>query len=401
MKFALVGASGYGFGYYLRMLDERIPHGLESLTGIVDPFAEACPWYERLKALGIPFYDTLEAFYRDRSADLVFIASPVPFHKEQAICAIEHGSWALCEKPLAARLQDVDEIRQRLGDRVRRLGVGFQWSFSECMLSLKRDILAGLYGKPVMLKTFASMPRPDAYYSAGGWKGRLKDARGNWVLDSVLTNAASHYLHNMLFVLGERLDLAAMPDTVSGSVYRGKPIESYDTCFLRGTFPGGGAFWFGATHASERNDGPRFEYVFERGTVSFDPNVDDRAVGRPDHGETRIYGCPRSDAGIEEKILRMAAAAAAGETPVCHAETILPHLTVSNGVADHLPIRDFPPEVRVHQAEPKADWVRDLHADAERCYAAAKLPDEMGLAWAAPSVTFRTADVKRFEGRLL
>ena len=35
MKFALVGASGYGFGYYLRMLDERIPHGLDRLTGIV------------------------------------------------------------------------------------------------------------------------------------------------------------------------------------------------------------------------------------------------------------------------------------------------------------------------------------------------------------------------------
>jgi len=70
------------------------------------------------------------------------------------------------------------------------------------------------------------------------------------VLDSVIGNAVSHYLHNLLFWAGQA-ELFAWEGatTVQAEMYRGHTIEGMDTVFARGVCANGIEVQVAATHA--------------------------------------------------------------------------------------------------------------------------------------------------------
>lgn len=204
----LVGLGGYG-GYCYQLLKNYVPDSRYTLCGIVDPVAEKAPLYQEIKEKGIPVFPDTEAFFRQGRADLVLIASPIPYHCQQTVSCLEHGAHVLCEKPIAATVQDCERMRQAARQTGKLLAVGFQWSFSNAVLQAKKEIMEGLYGKPLRLKAYISWKRYDEYYQ-NGWKGCVADAQGRWILDTVASNATAHYLHNLYFMLGDRLDSSAM-----------------------------------------------------------------------------------------------------------------------------------------------------------------------------------------------
>ena len=55
-------------------------------------------------------------------------------------------------------------------------------------------------------------------------------------MDSIVTNAASHYLHNLFFLRGDDLGKAQESETVEAELYRAKAIETFDTCFFKRAF---------------------------------------------------------------------------------------------------------------------------------------------------------------------
>ena len=189
-------------------------------------------------------------------------------------------------------IQELDALEQERKRLDRQLGVGFQWSFSQTMGRLKEDILAGVYGRPKMLKTFISWPRALSYYGSSTWKGRVRDGKGGYILDSIVTNAAAHYLHNIFFLLGSTMETAAYPERVEAELYRAKQIESFDTCILRGC-AGGGRFLYVASHATQLNLEPSFCYEFEKGAVVFNQDAQDNCVtGRLSDGRTIVLNAP-------------------------------------------------------------------------------------------------------------
>ena len=418
MKAVLIGASGYGDYFYLDRLEHEIPDGLGKLCAVVDPFIRNAPRRPFLEAHYIPVYDSLESFYEQDRADLVIIASPVPFHKEQVLCALSHGAVVLCEKPLVPVLQEADELEAALKasggletpcrssgapEWNSRLLVGFQWSYAPAILQLKEDILAGRLGRPISLKTCVSWRRPDAYYQGSFWKGRIRDDAGRWVLDSILSNATAHYLHNMLFLSGSSMDTAALPESVEGSLYRAREIETYDTAFLRGQFAGGAQFYIAVSHSAEQEANPRLEYTFENAVVSLDTGTDGILRAQWKDGTCREYGEINSKTGGNEKILAAFAAAQGtdiGRRPTCGIRTIRPHLAVCNAVLDHIPVTEIPESFRMRVQEPQMTQVRGLYEALEQGYRKMLLPDELGCPWAAPSVRFSLEGYDHFEGRL-
>ena len=197
-----------------------------------------------------------------RPIPLVLIASPIHMHREQCILAMQHGAHVLCEKPLAPIVQDALAIRDAAAKYNKKLGVGFQMSFCDPIQNLKKDIRAGLLGAPRSLRSYVSWQRFDSYYNSP-WKGRVRDAQGHWILDSILTNATAHYLHNTFFVLGSEQDSAAMPQSLRVELYNGKGIETFDTAFVQGEFAGGSDFFIAVTHSGDRNIDPVLRYEFE------------------------------------------------------------------------------------------------------------------------------------------
>ena len=135
MDIALVGIGGYGHAY-IEFFQKELPSSCR-LIAAVDPYPEAAPsamaWLEET---GVPLYPDLESLYQQAAPELVILSTPIPLHKPQAVFCMEHGSHVLCEKPLVPSLADAKELKETQLRTGKKLGVGFQWSFSDTMLSL-------------------------------------------------------------------------------------------------------------------------------------------------------------------------------------------------------------------------------------------------------------------------
>ncbi|NLA83617.1 MAG: Gfo/Idh/MocA family oxidoreductase [Clostridiales bacterium] len=397
IKIVLVGASGYG-NTYLNLLENYIDKNSYVLEAIIDPYVQNAVRYPEFKKQGIPTYDTLDQFYMNNKADLVIIASPISVHKEQVITALKNGSHVLCEKPLVPTLQDAYEIQKVMDETNRLLGVGFQWSFSNPIRRLKEDILKGIFGKPIFLKTHISWKRGDDYYNPDAWEGKIRDKRGEWVLDSIATNATAHYLHNIFFILGDSMEKSKMPKIIEGSVYRARDIESFDTCFIRGSFGDDSQFLYCATHAGEKNSDPQFIYEFEKGVVYFNQNENPNIIAKMEDGSIKDYGAPQSPDETVYKILLMMDDIRYNRKPVCGLYTVLPHLKVCNAVFDYMDITSFDEKLRIREVNPAGYVIDGLYEDSLECYHKNKLPDEMGYSWANPSVKVNLDEVSSFRG---
>lgn len=68
---------------------------------------------EFAKNYSIPdVYDDYDSLLQKSDCDIVYIASPHVFHKEQALSCIRAGKAVLCEKPVALSASDFAEIKQ-------------------------------------------------------------------------------------------------------------------------------------------------------------------------------------------------------------------------------------------------------------------------------------------------
>ncbi|MDR0495464.1 MAG: Gfo/Idh/MocA family oxidoreductase [Treponema sp.] len=320
----LCGVGGYGQVYARELLGNT--QGGVRWAGAVDPFPERIPNRQEIDAVGVPWFGSLEEFYRNNTADLCVIASPIAFHAAQSVFALQNGSNVLCEKPVAALPSEAAAMTAARDKAGNFLGIGFQWSYSAAILKLKQDISSGLYGKPLRLRTRVMWPRNREYYGRGsGWAGCVKDSAGRWFLDSVANNATAHYLHNMLYILGAPAR-SALPDTLSAVLMRANPIQMYDTAFLRMEW-GGAVISFVATHAGEEHGGVVSRFEFENGVVTFDDSAaaDARFTGELKDGTTVDYGNPNDEpASPLWKVL----ASLRGENDAgfsCPVEAAIPH----------------------------------------------------------------------------
>lgn len=403
IKVVFAGVGGYG-DVNLSSIINYADTDCYEIVGIVDPFVKNAAKYNWIVEKQIPCYDTIEAFYKEKTAELAIISTPIPMHKIQAITAMQNGSNVLCEKPLVSTLQDLDELEAIQRQTGRMLGVGFQWSFCQPILDLKKDILSGLFGKPQCLKTLVAWPRYDEYYLGSTWKGRALDKNSNYILDCITTNATAHYLHNICFIMGDKLSSAAMPQNVSASVYRGKDIETYDTCFIKGEFSNGCEFSYIVTHSGEENINPIFEYKFENAVVSLDETTGSSdIIATFKDGSTKVYGNPQSNKSASQKLTSMLLATAENDDRLvtCVAETVRPHLKICNAIFDKVSIENFPKEL-CYRSEGKAgSFVKNLSKDCKACYDEFKMPYEIGFSWAVLDTPLELSSYSKFTGEKL
>src|SRR5580658_1616442 len=83
---ALVGLGGFGEAYLRGLLDEN--DGSAQLIAGVEPEPLRCGRLQHLKKLGIPIYPDISGLFDRHSPELVVIASPAHFHKQQGCAAL-------------------------------------------------------------------------------------------------------------------------------------------------------------------------------------------------------------------------------------------------------------------------------------------------------------------------
>lgn len=386
IRLLLVGLGGYGNVYVSAALDGEGPSTFE-VVGAVDPNPATCKRLDELTARGVRRFESMEAFYQaGGQADLTAIASPIHFHARQTCLALEHASHVLCEKPLAATLDDAQRMRQARDRAARQVAVGYQWSFSAAMTRLKQDIAAGAFGRPLCFRTQVCWPRGDRYYHRNRWAGARRAADGTWVLDSPVNNACAHHLHNMFYVLGAAPDRSAMPTAVTAELYRANAIQNYDTAALRCSTDGGVELIFIVSHATAQTRQPRFCYEFERGVVNYDQQDQPNVVAQLDDGSTHDYGSPDEPPG--KKLFDVAAAIRAARPVACGIEAAVAQ-TLAMLAAQRSPagIVDFPRDL-VHLegvADQRRTIVHGLDAILDQCAEQGCLPSDLPAPWARRS----------------
>ena len=269
VKVLLAGIGGYG-----KLITNEILNNYDKLDvelcAVADPFPDGNERLDEIKALGAKVYSDMEEFFKTGNVDLTVISTPIQFHTKHIITALEHGSNVLCEKPLCADEKDIEKLIAARDKAGKFVYIGYQWSFSKAIEELKADISAGLFGKPLNLKTLVVWPRNADYFSRGtGWAGKISLPSGELVYDSIANNAAAHYLHNMFYVLGSKVNEALAPDSFEAVLLRTNNIENFDTADIICKFGGGFEARFTATHTTKETLNPCFDYAFEKGRVLF------------------------------------------------------------------------------------------------------------------------------------
>lgn len=385
---ALVGLGGYGNNYLEQIFKTDTLNEIEFVAAI-DPNPVSCNYLDNIKSADIPIFPNLDAFYKKMTADLVIISTPIHLHEPMTKQALAEGSYVLCEKPLAATIQEAQSMLKAEKASKQQVAIGYQWSYSPAIIRLKKDILSGRLGKAKKLKTIALWPRYDSYYDRAPWAGKIKMG-DQWVMDSPLANATAHYLHNMLYLLGEEEHLAAVPKTLTAETYRAKKIENFDTAMLRCITEKDEEILFYTTHSCESQMGPMINFEFENATILYARGAEDNLIAHFNDGSTEEYGSP-NEAPASKVILT--AEAIRNKTKFrCGIEAAGEHLLIVNAIQQPAnEINEFPEALIIKSKKDKDDLlvhVSGLEEVMIQCYAQGILPSEYGsVSWSKKAET--------------
>jgi predicted dehydrogenase len=401
VRIAVVGIAGYGDSYLTALLSSSVPAEFE-LVGVVDPMPQRCRHLDELRSRRVPIYSDLSALYSDVVPDLAMMVTPIHLHAPHTCYALEKGSHVLCEKPLAATIGAARRVvvAEKLAGRF--VAIGYQWSFSKAIQNLKDDIMAGHFGAPRRLKSLVFFPRGLDYFSRNDWAGKIKTGDGQAVFDSPANNAAAHYLHNMLYLLGPSQETSAAPRTVQAELYRANEIENYDTAAIRVRVDCGAELMFYTSHTVPPKLGPIARYEFEYAVISYEAESGAGFVARFRNGRVKRYGEPNLERS--QKMWQSIEAAGNGGKVVCGTAAAMPHVLTVAAAQQSMPqIRGFPQSMVCTErvGDGAMVCVTGLHAAMVQCYDQWILPHEHGgLNWSAPGDVIHINSAARDETEL-
>ncbi len=393
----LVGIGGYGNLYIDALFNNR---GKENfiIAGVVEPKTENIRRLKEIKEKSIQIYPTIEAFYEKDNADLAIISTPIHYHQKQSCFALSKGSNVLCEKPIAATVQEAISMIKDRDKSKRFLDIGYQWSHLNAIHELKSDIQRGIFGKPIRFKTIILWPRDLKYYNRK-WAGKKKDSNGNWILDSIANNATAHYLHNMFYVLGERINTSILPKFVNAELYRVNNIENYDTAFARVETQNGVELIYYASHATREQINPTFYYEFEKAKVmygEFEGIKKNKIIANFKDGSQKVYDAKGDEMG---KIWLALDAIRNKKQILCGPEAAISQTICINGMQESMPlIIDLPAKMIKFDKELNMKWADGLNSIIKECYQNWRLPSESNIPWARLGKKIELSDYKYFKG---
>lgn len=383
VRIVMIGAGGYA-GFYINYLINNLSSQKYILCGVVDPSYMQASTYKILEEMNIPCYTNIESFYDNNTADLCIISSPIHFHKEQIIVAMQRGSQVLCEKPICPTIEEAMEIIELKSALNREVFVGFQMSYAEPILELKQIISQKRLGAIEKVKAIISWPRGWNYYSRNNWAGKVNTPDGYKVYDSVIGNATAHYLHNILFLLGKEINTAEELTGITAGLYRINDIETFDLCTFRGNLKQGGEVCFYTTHGSRVWIRPQLQMNFEGGIVNIDESTDYKIKVVFNNEEILWLNNPEEEVEEVRKIDKVIewVSHRTFTMPPCTVETVLPCLKCTSQLIEKGEIIDFPKQFITKDELEKCSYVEGLEQDLMQCYMKEMLPYELGLYWA-------------------
>jgi predicted dehydrogenase len=196
LRTAVIGLGRVGWQFHIPNI---LKHDGFELVAVVDPLSERRS--EAQQALvaqgkrrsgangGMRTYPDHAALLDSTELDLVVIASPTPFHAEQAIAAFERGVDVFCDKPMAPTLGQADAMVAAMEKHGRKLMVYQPHRASAEIVALQEIFCQDLIGPLVMIKRAVAR-----YDRRNDWQAFVQHGGG------MLNNYGAHYIDQLLYL---------------------------------------------------------------------------------------------------------------------------------------------------------------------------------------------------------
>lgn len=117
----------------------------------------------------------------DSGVDAISICTPPNIHREIAVEALKRGIHVLCEKPLAASLEDCLAIEEAGYGATAKLMMAFRHRFLPAHKKIQELIDGGDFGRPVLFQNLFGGPMPEMQ---GKWFTQRAVAGGGVLMDT-------------------------------------------------------------------------------------------------------------------------------------------------------------------------------------------------------------------------
>lgn len=151
---------------------------------------------------GVLGFSDIQEMIASAAVEAVIICTPHPAHRHATVMAAEAGAHVLVEKPLAATLQDCDDMLAAAKKAGVKIGTVCQRRFYAPVQRVRRAIDAGKIGTPALGTVLMLGWRDRDYYASDPWRGRWQAEGGG-----VLVNQAPHQLDLLQWFMGPITEL--------------------------------------------------------------------------------------------------------------------------------------------------------------------------------------------------
>lgn len=396
-RVALIGVSGFAGLYYEDLLRLSM-EGKVSLTAATvinqEEELEKCAMLRKSGCEIFSDHREMLATHQNR-LDLCVVPTGIHHHAPMTLAALAAGCHVLLEKPAAATVDEILQMRKASRIAGRFVAVGYQHMYAPETHRLKTALLSGLVGDIRMIKCLGLWPRGAEYYARNDWAGRLK-AGSQWVLDSPFNNAFAHWLNLMLFFAGSEHSSGAKPVSLEAELYRTRPIPSTDTSCLRIQTEGGIPIMFWVSHSCHRDFGPMMEISGSRGTVLW---KDKQILLRTPGGDS-VFAIISEMRENRRHMLQAVLDHVAGQNSyICDLELASLQTICSNAAFSCTEIHTIDRGYLVPGGA-EACAISEMEAACREAFSSEQLWSEMPVAWAHPRGNIGLTDYIGFTGKL-
>ncbi|MCK5739644.1 Gfo/Idh/MocA family oxidoreductase, partial [bacterium] len=347
---------------------------------------------ESLDQQGVVVYSEYEQLleYGRGKIDVIVLPLPATEHFTYVQAAINGGFDVVLEKPLAIRVQEIDELQRAADAAGKYIFVINEFKYNSSTSRICNEVKAKRMGQVIRLKGLHTWPCTYPYYQQNDWTGRLM-LQDKWSLDGPLTSHCSDFLHRAFYFSETVCEHGQGVEWVQAELYRAYGIESYDTAAIRVKLKSGVEFFFLTSFAVDLGTAPRMHLQCERANVEW--NFDNektviqyhnrrKKIFREHHTENQ-YGSVFHDVltVTSSRAQIPSAMLASARTPVLVANLAFESAKKIIEIPDH-----YCREIKDRRGSRR--FVRDMDTMLLEAYKENKLLSEMGLPWAEPSEPF-------------
>lgn len=149
-----------------------------------------------------------DEFLSQEPLDVVTICTPSGTHLEYGKRAAEAGKHLIIEKPIEISVKRGQELIDCCRKNGVKLAVIYQNRFMESVIQMKKALVNGDIGEPVMARASVKWYRDQEYYARSGWRGTLEMDGGGAVI-----NQSIHTIDLLVWLLGNVVKLSGFKTT--------------------------------------------------------------------------------------------------------------------------------------------------------------------------------------------